>query len=56
MTRKDLDRIFTAKVTGLLAQGFQIHTGTMRGSQGDGGHPLGGGRLCRRRGRRLLVA
>jgi hypothetical protein len=27
-----------------------------REAQGDGGHPLGGGRLCRRRGRRLLVA
>ena len=38
MTRKDLDRIFTAKVTGLLAQGFQIHTGTMRGSQGELAH------------------
>ena len=38
MTRKDLDRIFTAKVTGLLAQGYQIHTGTMRGSQGELAH------------------
>ena len=26
MTRKDLDRIYTAKVTELLAQGYQIHT------------------------------
>ena len=38
MTRKDLDRIYTAKVTELLAQGYQIHTGTMRGSQGELAH------------------
>ena len=38
MTRKDLDRLFTAKVTELLVQGYQINTLTMSGSQGEIAH------------------
>ena len=38
MTRNDLDRIYTEKVSGLLAQGYQIHTASMGGSQGEIAH------------------
>ena len=38
MTRKDIDRIYTEKVAELLAQGYQIHTGSMGGSQGEIAH------------------
>ena len=35
MNHHDVNRMFTDKVSELLAQGFQIHSGTMRGSQGE---------------------
>lgn len=35
MDRNDLNRIFTEKVTELIAQGYVINTGSMRGSQGE---------------------
>ncbi len=35
MTQNDLDRIYTEKVSELLAQGYQIHTASMGGSQGE---------------------
>ena len=38
MTRDDINRIFTEKVSELLAQGYQIHTSTMPGSQGEIAH------------------
>ena len=38
MTRNDLDRIYTEKVSELLAQGYQIHTASMGGSQGEIAH------------------
>ena len=38
MTRKDIDRIYTEKVSQLLAQGYQIHTASMGGSQGEIAH------------------
>ena len=38
MNRNDINRIFTEKVTELLAQGYQIHTTTMGGSQGEVAH------------------
>lgn len=38
MTHKDLDQLFTAKATELLAQGYQIHTGSMSGTEGEIAH------------------
>ena len=38
MTRNDLDRIYTEKVSELLAQGYQIHTASMGSSQGEIAH------------------
>ncbi len=38
MNRNDIDRAFTAKVTELLAQGYQINPATMGGSQGEIAH------------------
>ena len=38
MTMADIDRIYTEKVSELLAQGYQIHTGSMGGSQGEIAH------------------
>ena len=38
MTRRDINQMFTDKVTELLAQGFQINAGTMSGSQGEIAH------------------
>ena len=38
MNRNDINRIFTEKVSELLAQGYQIHTSTMGGSQGEVAH------------------
>ena len=38
MTRNDIDRIYTDKVTELLAKGFTIHTASMGGSQGEIAH------------------
>ncbi len=38
MTKNDVNRIFTEKVAELLAQGYQIHTSTMGGSQGEIAH------------------
>ena len=38
MTKEDVNRIYTEKVSELLAQGYQIHTSTMGGSQGDIAH------------------
>jgi hypothetical protein len=35
MDRTDLNRLFTEKVTELIAQGYVINTGSMRGSQGE---------------------
>jgi len=35
MDRNELNRIFTGKVTELIAQGYQINAGSMRGSQGE---------------------
>lgn len=36
--KQDIDRIFTEKVSELLAQGFQINPATMDGSQGEIAH------------------
>lgn len=36
--KQDIDRIFTQKVSELLAQGFQINPATMGGSQGEIAH------------------
>lgn len=36
--KQDIDRIFTEKVSELLAQGFQINPATMGGSQGEIAH------------------
>lgn len=33
--KQDIDRIFTEKVSELIAQGFQINPATMGGSQGE---------------------
>lgn len=38
MNQNDINRAFTEKVTGLLAQGYQFHPGTMGGSQGEIAH------------------
>ena len=38
MNRNDINRLFTQEVAGLLAQGYQIHTSTMGGSQGEIAH------------------
>ena len=38
MTKADINRIYTEKVSELLAQGYQIHTGSMGGSQGEIAH------------------
>ena len=38
MNRNDINRLFTQEVSNLLAQGFQIHTSTMGGSQGEIAH------------------
>jgi hypothetical protein len=35
MLRKDLDELFTQKVTEYLAKGYRFYTGTMNGSQGE---------------------
>lgn len=35
MNHDDINRIFTEKVSAMLADGFQIHTGTMDGTQGE---------------------
>ncbi len=35
MTHNDINRMFTEEVGKLLAQGYQIHTNTMGGSQGQ---------------------
>ena len=35
MTREDINRVFTEKVIDLIAQGYQIHTDFMSGSQGE---------------------
>jgi hypothetical protein len=35
MTQNDINLLFTQKVTELIAQGYQIHTRTMPGSQGE---------------------
>lgn len=35
MNRNDINRIFTEQVAGLLAQGYQIHTNSMNGNQGE---------------------
>ena len=35
MTREDVNRIFTERVTELIAQGYHINTGSMPGSQGE---------------------
>ena len=37
MNQNDINRIFTEKVTELIAQGFQINPATMSGSQGEYG-------------------
>ena len=38
MNKNDINRLFTQQVAGLLAQGYQIHTSTMGGSQGEIAH------------------
>lgn len=38
MNQNDINRIFTEKVTELIAQGYQINPATMSGSQGEYGH------------------
>ena len=38
MNQKDINRAFTEKVTELLSRGYQIHPGTMGGSQGEIAH------------------
>lgn len=38
MNMNDINRLFTAKVTELLAQGYQINPETMGGSQGEMAH------------------
>lgn len=35
MNRNDINRMFTEKVAEFIAQGYQIHTSTMGGSQGE---------------------
>lgn len=35
MNKNEINCLFTEKVTELLAQGFQINTGTMSGTQGE---------------------
>lgn len=49
MTRNDIDRIYTDKVTELLAKGFTFHTASMGGSQGEIAHTdlLDGSRIYR---------
>ena len=38
MNQNDINRAFTVKVTELLGRGYQIHPGTMGGSQGEIAH------------------
>ena len=38
MNQNDINRTFTEKVTELLSRGYQIHPGTMGGSQGEIAH------------------
>ena len=38
MNQNDINRAFTEKVTELLSRGYQIHPGTMGGSQGEIAH------------------
>ena len=38
MNQNDINRAFTEKVTELLGRGYQIHPGTMGGSQGEIAH------------------
>ena len=38
MNQHDINRIYTEKVAELLARGYQIHTGTMSGSEGEIAH------------------
>ena len=38
MNQNDINRMFTEKVTELIAQGYQINPATMSGSQGEYGH------------------
>ena len=38
MKKQDINRIYTEKVTELLARGYQINTETMSGSQGEWAH------------------
>ena len=38
MTRNDIRRMYTQKVSELLAKGYQIHFETMSGSQGELAH------------------
>ena len=38
MKRSDIDRKYTELVAGLLGRGYQIHTATMNGSQGEEAH------------------
>jgi hypothetical protein len=35
MTRNDIDRIYTETITNFIAQGYQIHTDSMGGTQGE---------------------
>ena len=48
MTNNDVRRIYTQKVSELLAKGYQIHYETMSGSQGELAHiDLSDGQLWR---------
>ena len=38
MNQNDINRMFTEKVTELIAQGYQINPATMSGSQGEYAH------------------
>ena len=38
MKRSDIDRKYTELVAGLLGKGYQIHTATMKGGQGEEAH------------------
>ena len=38
MNQNDINRMFTEKVTELIAQGYQINPATMSGSQGEHAH------------------
>ena len=40
MNQNDINRMFTEKVTELIAQGYQINPATMSGSQGEHAHHL----------------